>query len=227
MRLRIIKMISQSMRHLRLGKTNGRQILGAVAPRQTAVMVGMYQSTNDLLSQYSTSRKLENSLIIGGLAVAASAATLKYALVAYEKYEASKPPPSENTASATEGTGDAASANSTKADTATAKAKEEEQVKPDEKKKKKGDTAGQQAAKKADSIFASWFARNFYDGGFEDKMTKREAALILGIRESATVEKVKEAHRRVLLLNHPDRGGSAFLAAKINEAKDLLLKGRV
>lgn len=74
---------------------------------------------------------------------------------------------------------------------------------------------------------SSWFAKNFYDGGFEDKMSRREAALILGIRETATVERIKEAHRRVLLLNHPDRGGSAYVSAKINEAKDLLMKGKV
>lgn len=76
------------------------------------------------------------------------------------------------------------------------------------------------------SFASSWFAKKFYDGGFEDKMTKREAALILGVRESASAERVKEAHRRILLLNHPDRGGSAFIAAKINEAKDLLIKGK-
>lgn len=76
------------------------------------------------------------------------------------------------------------------------------------------------------AFFSSFFARNFYDGGFEEKMTKREAALILGVRESAAIERVKDAHRRVLIINHPDKGGSAFLAAKINEAKDLLLKGK-
>ena len=53
-------------------------------------------------------------------------------------------------------------------------------------------------------------------------MTKREAALILGIRESATVDRIKEAYRKLLPLNHPDRGGSAYIATKINEAKDLL-----
>ena len=57
-------------------------------------------------------------------------------------------------------------------------------------------------------------------------MSRREAALILGVRESSSAERIKEAHRRILLLNHPDRGGSAYMAAKINEAKDLLLKGK-
>lgn len=76
------------------------------------------------------------------------------------------------------------------------------------------------------SFGSNWFAKTFYDGGFEDKMNKREAALILGVRESAAANRVKDAHRRILLLNHPDRGGSAYIAAKINEAKDLLLKGK-
>ncbi len=57
-------------------------------------------------------------------------------------------------------------------------------------------------------------------------MTKREAALILGVRESAALERIKEAHRRILMLNHPDKGGSKYMAAKINEAKEMLLKGR-
>ncbi len=57
-------------------------------------------------------------------------------------------------------------------------------------------------------------------------MTKREAALILGVRESATVDRIKDAHRRILINNHPDRGGSPFIAAKVNEAKDFLLKGK-
>jgi DnaJ family protein C protein 19 len=76
------------------------------------------------------------------------------------------------------------------------------------------------------SFFASLFARGFYEGGFEDQMTRREAALILGVRETATREKIREAHRRMALLNHPDTGGSPFLAQKINEAKELLLGGR-
>ncbi|KAG8645232.1 mitochondrial import inner membrane translocase subunit TIM14-1 isoform X1 [Manihot esculenta] len=65
--------------------------------------------------------------------------------------------------------------------------------------------------------------RKFYDGGFQPKMTRREAALILGIRENATADKVKEAHRKVMVANHPDAGGSHYLASKINEAKDVML----
>ncbi|KAL3631629.1 hypothetical protein CASFOL_024613 [Castilleja foliolosa] len=65
--------------------------------------------------------------------------------------------------------------------------------------------------------------RKFYEGGFQPKMTRREAALILGVRESTKPDQIKEAHRRVMVANHPDAGGSHYLASKINEAKDLLL----
>jgi len=66
----------------------------------------------------------------------------------------------------------------------------------------------------------------YYEGGFEDKMTRREAALILGVRESASLRRIKDSHKRLLILNHPDTGGSTFIAGKINEAKELLIKGR-
>ncbi|KAG7392417.1 DnaJ of sub C member 19 [Phytophthora pseudosyringae] len=72
---------------------------------------------------------------------------------------------------------------------------------------------------------SSWKYRNFYDGPFEDKMTRREAALILGVRESASEERIRNAHRKLLILNHPDTGGSTFLATKINQAKEMLLSG--
>uniref|UniRef100_A0A8C5VCF8 Mitochondrial import inner membrane translocase subunit TIM14 n=1 Tax=Microcebus murinus TaxID=30608 RepID=A0A8C5VCF8_MICMU len=59
-------------------------------------------------------------------------------------------------------------------------------------------------------------------GGFEPKMTKLEAALILGVSPTANKEKIRDAHGRIILLNQPDKGGSPYIAAKINEAKDLL-----
>ncbi|XP_060668690.1 mitochondrial import inner membrane translocase subunit TIM14-2 [Ziziphus jujuba] len=65
--------------------------------------------------------------------------------------------------------------------------------------------------------------RRFYEGGFQPIMNRREAALILGVRERTPTEKIKEAHRRVMVANHPDAGGSHYLASKINEAKDMLL----
>ncbi|PVU97666.1 hypothetical protein BB560_005726 [Smittium megazygosporum] len=65
--------------------------------------------------------------------------------------------------------------------------------------------------------------KKFVKGGFDPKMNKREAALILGIKESRLNKTtVKDAHRRIMLKNHPDRGGSPFIASKINEAKEFL-----
>ncbi len=62
-------------------------------------------------------------------------------------------------------------------------------------------------------------------GGFSGKMDKREAAQILGLRETGLSKvRIKEAHRRMMIANHPDRGGAPYLASKINEAKDLLEK---
>ncbi|CAM9671102.1 unnamed protein product [Hapterophycus canaliculatus] len=57
-------------------------------------------------------------------------------------------------------------------------------------------------------------------------MTRKEAALILGVRERAPAQRIKDSHRRILMINHPDKGGSKYMAAKINEAKEILLKGR-
>ena len=43
-------------------------------------------------------------------------------------------------------------------------------------------------------------------GGFLPEMTRREAAQILGVRERAGEERVKDAHRRIMIANHPDSG---------------------
>lgn len=62
----------------------------------------------------------------------------------------------------------------------------------------------------------------FYKGGFDSKMTKREAILILNVKDNVSKLELKDAHRKILLLNHPDNGGSTYIASKINEAKELL-----
>ena len=53
---------------------------------------------------------------------------------------------------------------------------------------------------------------------------RSQALDILGLTDPVTREEIKEAHRRLMLANHPDRGGSTFLATQINEAKDFLLE---
>lgn len=63
---------------------------------------------------------------------------------------------------------------------------------------------------------------HYTSGGFKTQMDRKEASQILGLREFPRKEQVREAHRRIMLINHPDRGGSPFLASKINEAKEVI-----
>jgi len=64
----------------------------------------------------------------------------------------------------------------------------------------------------------------YYRGGFDSCMSKREAAQILGISPLSTQKRIRDAHKKIMIANHPDKGGSPYLAMKINEAKDLLEK---
>ena len=61
---------------------------------------------------------------------------------------------------------------------------------------------------------------------YNNEMSEPQALAILGLDNEATKEDVIQAHRRMMQRVHPDRGGSTYLATKINAAKDLLIKTR-
>ena len=61
--------------------------------------------------------------------------------------------------------------------------------------------------------------------GPRSDMTHDEALAVLGLSEGATADEIRAAHRRLIQRMHPDVGGTADLAARINRAKDVLLGG--
>lgn len=62
-------------------------------------------------------------------------------------------------------------------------------------------------------------------GSAAGPMTRAEALAVLGLEEGASADDVRAAHRRLIVLVHPDRGGTPYLAARLNQARDVLLRG--
>ncbi|MFN3687503.1 DnaJ domain-containing protein [Salinarimonas sp.] len=81
-----------------------------------------------------------------------------------------------------------------------------------------------------DRRFAGWrqHAQGDADAGTRREtkggaMTEEEAHQILGLEPGASADDVRRAHRLLMKKLHPDQGGSTYLAARVNEAKDVLL----
>ena len=66
----------------------------------------------------------------------------------------------------------------------------------------------------------TWLRRRI---GSPATMQPAEARALLGVGERASLQEIREAHRRLIARVHPDAGGSADLAVRVNAARDALV----
>lgn len=62
-------------------------------------------------------------------------------------------------------------------------------------------------------------------GGRTGAISRDEALRVLGLEEGASIDQINAAHRTLMQKLHPDHGGTSYLAAKINEAREVLKSG--
>jgi DnaJ-class molecular chaperone len=82
-----------------------------------------------------------------------------------------------------------------------------------------------------DRRFPDWRATDEGDrdawranGGRIGAMSEDEAYEVLGLQKNATGDEITRAHRALMKKIHPDHGGTTSLAARVNEAKDILMR---
>ena len=61
---------------------------------------------------------------------------------------------------------------------------------------------------------------------FKQKMSLRESYELLGIDENAPLEVIIKSHKELIRKLHPDKGGTSYLSARVNEARDIILADR-
>lgn len=78
-----------------------------------------------------------------------------------------------------------------------------------------------------DRVHPQWREQGNQAGkaGSANAMSREDALDVLGLKEGASQTEIRAAYRRMMKKHHPDSGGSAYLAARINEANDVLTSG--
>ena len=75
-----------------------------------------------------------------------------------------------------------------------------------------------------DRVHGTAWRESAAPAGADGAISADEAREILGVGNDASNDEVEEAYRRLMLKMHPDQGGSDWLAAKINRAREVLLR---